>query len=305
MKFKMCSCAWLLASLLFAACGDDSSSASASEVSSSSEEQVMSSEESSSSVGSSSEAISSSVASSSSDGEKHLAWEYMTPAISYGEFTDERDGHVYKYTEFYRYRVLAENLNFADSVNYPNLVGQTWCPYDNLDSCSKYGRYYSWTAAFNAPSEYSSKFFSLDYNGVDYSVSSQGICPEGWLVVAGPRDWEDIFYKVNTPRACVLKGWDVNCTDSLGLSFLPNGYYDNGEIIDMGEAAYIWTPASQQNGSAHLGVFRRYRDWSRILMDKNLGAGVRCFQEIPRVTSSSSTVSLDSVLVDSSLDPIP
>lgn len=54
-------------------------------------------------VSSSSEKSSSSVRSSSSYVEKHLAWDYLNPALSYGEFTDERDGRVYKYVDYEGY----------------------------------------------------------------------------------------------------------------------------------------------------------------------------------------------------------
>jgi len=146
---------------LLISCGDDSSSSPEPlELSSSQVVESSSSEESSSSLklSSSSEKSSSSVESSSSAPyvEKHLAWQYLNPDVTYKELVDKRDGHVYKYLEYEgNFRVMAENLNYSDSVSNPNLVGQTWCYENSLDSCSKYGRYYTWTAAFNVPPSYS------------------------------------------------------------------------------------------------------------------------------------------------------
>ena len=75
------------------ACGEDNSSSPEQLPISSSEESLSSDEPLSSSIvqSSSSEASSSSIFYSINS---HIAWNYLNPAISYGEFTDERDGQV-------------------------------------------------------------------------------------------------------------------------------------------------------------------------------------------------------------------
>ena len=71
---------------------------------------------------------------------------YGNETISYGKLVDERDGQIYRTVKIGNQTWMAENLNYADSVSSPNLLQNNWC-LDDKDSCAKYGRYYSWTAA--------------------------------------------------------------------------------------------------------------------------------------------------------------
>ncbi|WP_083579770.1 FISUMP domain-containing protein [Fibrobacter sp. UWB11] len=289
---------------VFVACGDDSSSSpvvesSSSEIAiivSSSSVKSSSSERKSSVVELSSSAESSS---SSSYVEKHLAWDYMNPAIFYGEFTDERDGHVYKYIVHSNFRIMAENLNFSDSVNYPNLRGQTWCYQDNLDSCSKYGRYYTWSAALNINARYNTDYYRHEENR-DFYLRVQGICPKGWELFVNEGDWRNFIFKyINPNNLCAKKGWDENlCTDSLGFAALPNGFYKDGKFEKVGEEFRYWEPWGQSmetsNHAGQLGGLLLGDSWgwwgsSQTL--KSVGGAVRCYQMIPKEERSSSSAS--------------
>ena len=57
-------------------------------------------------------------------------WRYLNPEIDYGEVVDERDGQVYKTIAIDTLVWMAENLNYADSINSPSLLGKNWC-YNN------------------------------------------------------------------------------------------------------------------------------------------------------------------------------
>ncbi|WP_173843602.1 FISUMP domain-containing protein [uncultured Fibrobacter sp.] len=287
---------------MFIACGDDASSSPAPETSSSKE--ISSSEEiiessssipSSSSIRSSSSAkSSSSVASSNSKPyvEKHLAWDYLNPALSYGEFTDERDGHVYKYVDanYGRLRFMAENLNYSDSVANPNLLGNSWCPFNSLDSCSKYGRLYTWAAAMNVDPKYNYEHYP-DKTDNTYDVQYQGLCPDGWLMYANMGIWNIFWYEFGPEAYCAQDGWMYpGCTNELGFTALPNGYYEDGEFKEVGENFYYW---SVQGGGEDIGgfgsllernntygvSFRRIID---TMIKKTRGAAVRCYQLAPQ-----------------------
>ena len=222
--------------------------------------------------------------------EKHLAWNYLNPALSYGEVTDERDGRVYKYIEDEGYvRFMAENLNYADSVANPNLLGSSWCPYNDLDSCSKYGRLYTWAAAMNVDPKYNHEEFT-GKKGNSMNIEYQGLCPDGWFMYADKWIWAEVVRKKEVDY-CAQEGWRYEgCTNDLGFTALPGGYYENGEFKDVGENFYYW---SVQGGAAETGgrgtlyskmgdygvSFSRHIDFTA---EKTQGAAVRCYQVIPQ-----------------------
>ncbi len=306
---------------LFVACGDDSSSAPAPVEPSSSEEVIESSSAipSSSSIRSSSAVSSSSVESSSSGPyvEKHLAWNYLNPALSYGEFTDERDGRVYKYVEYEGFiRFMAENLNYSDSVANPNLLRSSWCPFNSLDSCSKYGRLYTWAAAMNVDYRYNFESFSGKSDN-NYNVEYQGLCPDGWLMYAKTNVWKT-YVRLQPEAYCAQEGWMYpGCTNELGFTALPGGYYEDGEFKGVGENFYYW---SVQGGGSDTGGRGSLYETSGnygvsfgrnivFLVKKTVGAAVRCYQMIPQdpcadpnnpYCSSSSTAESSSEAIEDS-----
>ena len=311
---------------LFAACGDDSSSAPAPVEPSSSEEVVESSSSmpvpSSSSIRSSS-AISSSVESSSSEPyvEKHLAWNYLNPALSYGEVTDERDGRVYKYVELDGYiRFMAENLNYSDSVANPNLLESSWCPYNNLDSCSKYGRLYTWAAAMNLEPKYNYEEFT-GKKGIPKHIEYQGLCPDGWFMYADKWVWSEAVWQHQPVEYCAQEGWRYEgCTNELGFTALPGGYYEDGEFKEVGENFYYWSVQDGGGVDYETGgrgsLYSKSGDYGisfgrnvNFTVKKTVGAAVRCYQTIPQdpcadpdnpYCSSSSTAESSSTAIEDS-----
>ena len=63
---------------------------------------------------------------------------------------DERDGHEYKTIGIKSQMWMAENLNYADSIGYPSMIGRNWCYNNELDSCAKFGRLYTWSATIDS-----------------------------------------------------------------------------------------------------------------------------------------------------------
>jgi len=275
---------------LLVSCGDDSSSSPEPVESSSSQEiESSSSEKSSSSYSSakssSSEKSSSSVRSSSSGPyvEKHLAWNYLNPDVTYKELVDKRDGHVYKYIEYEgNFRIMAENLNYSDSVSNPNLAGQTWCYQNSLDSCSKYGRYYTWTAAFNVEPSYSEETYAFSPR-IDL-YSAQGLCPEGWKVYVTNREWQNLLFRgFRGKHLCALKGWDSDvCIDTVGFAALPGGRYEDGVFTDVGKMFNWWSPMNQDKTAAHMGFMSADGGRQTIMKSKTVAAPIRCYQMLSR-----------------------
>ena len=223
---------------------------SSSSVKSSSSAASSSSVASSSSAKSSSSAESSSSVESSSSIEK-LVWQYLNPAISYGEIIDDRDGQVYKTVEIGSQTWMAENLNY----DYNNRTARSYC---YADSCSKYGRLYTWSATVD-----SAAVFSTAGKGCGCHASSsprgivRGVCPVGWHVPS-VSEFQTLIsyvggYSVAGANLKSTSGWKSNSqyvgngSDSNGFSALPAGAYNDAityhvyRFYDVGNFAFFWT----------------------------------------------------------------
>ena len=227
-----------------------SSFVSSSSVKSSSSAASSSSVASSSSAKSSSSAVSSSSVESSSSIEK-LVWQYLNPAISYGEIIDDRDGQVYKTVEIGSQTWMAENLNY----DYNYRTARSYC---YADSCSKYGRLYTWSATVD-----SAAVFSTAGKGCGCHASSsprgivRGVCPVGWHVPS-VSEFQTLIsyvggYSVAGANLKSTSGWKSNSqyvgngSDSNGFSALPAGAYNDAityhvyRFYDVGNFAFFWT----------------------------------------------------------------
>jgi len=172
---------------------------------------------------------------------------YFNLNVKYGTMTDERDGKVYKTVKIGNQVWMAENLNYADSVKTPSLIGRSTCYDDDPDNCNITGRMYSWVAAIDSialatdaenPRECGpGKYCDLD--GI------QGICPVGWHLPSR-SEWETLIEAVGGKFVAgkVLKsrsGWfsyemededaiaSGNGTDDYGFSVLPAGEWGASE----------------------------------------------------------------------------
>ena len=228
-----------------------SSFVSSSSVKSSSSAASSSSVASSSSAKSSSSAVSSSSVESSSSIEK-LVWQYLNPAISYGEIIDDRDGQVYKTVEIGSQTWMAENLNY----DYNYRTAHSYC---YADSCSKYGRLYTWSATVD-----SAAVFSTAGKGCGCHASRspsggivRGVCPVGWHVPS-LSEFQTLIsyvggYRVAGANLKSTSGWKSNSqyvgngSDSYGFSALPAGVYTDAityhvyRFYDVGNFAFFWT----------------------------------------------------------------
>lgn len=265
----------------FWACGDDSSSGASADdysavsdlesSSSSSKDVIASSSAAKQSASSSSEANVAScssvkeIASSSSSEDKAasgysakssssikmVAWDYLNSEISYGEFSDVRDDQVYKTVKIGNQTWMAENLNYADSVNTASLKGKSWC-YDNKEAyCEVTGRLYTWAAAIDSvamANDASNPRICGNETSCKLPEVVQGICPSGWHLPS-KTEWQVLFTAVggsgNAGKALKSgSGWysNGNGTDAYGFSALPAGSGDyDGDFYGAGRSAYFWS----------------------------------------------------------------
>ena len=320
--------------------GSSNSLTSSSSVESSSSVVSSSSEKSSSSVASSSSvkssssvASSSSAKSSSSSGVSSSSsssnqienpscsskanWAYLNPNIDYGEFTDERDGQVYKTVKIGTQTWMAENLNY-DPGDVSSMGDYAWSGcygdggYDyssgkNLTdekvaaNCSKYGRLYTWEVAMDKADCAYGKICNAS---LDPTTPVRGVCPSGWHLPSH-REFETLINYVDpsfgynhtsgdfsSKTGMFLKsksGWtsdrngflNGNGTDVVGFSALPGGYRnDYGNFYQVGLYAYFLSSGEYNSYEA---FFLRMGYHSEVAyLDRDLkfyAFSVRCLRD--------------------------
>ena len=198
---------------------------------------------------------------SSSSEEMKTAWDYLNPDIDYGEFTDERDGQVYKTVKIGDQVWMAQNLNYAYidvpyNFSYYNNVyisdSTSWCYDNDPANCAKYGRLYTWAAAIDSVKLATDAVNPQDcgYGRMCSAVNGivKGICPSGWHLPQ-KSEWDTLFAAVSDGSTAVgnkfksRSGWlsDGNGDDDFGFAALPAGYYFKGNIRDVGKQACFWS----------------------------------------------------------------
>lgn len=124
----------------------------------------------------------------------NFTW-YFAPSDNQATMTDSRDSKVYKTLNIGSKTWMMENLNYADSANYPSMLEKSKCKNDSLDNCKKYGRLYTWSAAID--SVYWASKGKICGNTKESGTKCelpevvQGICPQGWHVPS-IQEWEDL-----------------------------------------------------------------------------------------------------------------
>ena len=162
-----------------------------------------------------------------------------------GEFTDDRDGQVYKTVKLKDGNTwMAQNLNFD--------VGEGCSFYDNDPELGGiYGRLYTWDAAMKA-------------------------CPEGWRLPSN-KEVDSLFtaYGNKSYKALIIKDGDSGFAALLGGSRI-----SDGEFYNLGLIGYYWSATEKGAeyawhyyfGSGNGGV-------GRFSYNKEYGVSCRCLKD--------------------------
>lgn len=214
----------------------------------------------------------------------------FNPDIAYGTMTDSRDGQTYKTVKIGDQTWMAENLNYADSINTPSLLERSWC-YNDVDAnCDVAGRFYTWAAAIDSVALYD------DGNGVDCGYDKtcmlpamvQGICPSGWHLPTY-TEWKTLFTEVggSSTAGKILRsqtGWsdNGNGTDDVGFSALPVGIRDDEEYYFRGGRSYTYFWSATESGTYNANrIYMRHGDEDASLFNssKLFGFSIRCLKD--------------------------
>lgn len=145
---------------------------------------------------------------------------YLNPNVSYDEMTDPRDGKKYKTVGVGHQLWMAENLNYADSVRTPSLLGCSWCDEENPKNCAISGRLYTWSAAIDSVSvaNDAENPVKCGYREKECKLPKvvRGICPEGWHIPSR-SDFSLLFTNANKDMSSLLSQYG-NGNDSENLN---------------------------------------------------------------------------------------
>ena len=198
--------------------------------------------------------------------------------ITYGILIDERDNKTYKTIIVGIQTWMAENLNYSDSSTYVGMKGRSWCYGNKIDSCTKYGRLYTWAAAMDSAGTWSTNGKDCGYGkACTITNPARGICPEGWHIPTS-AEWETLYSAIgSSPYAMQARGFAEwpNATDAYAFSALPAGdIYYGISFGNIGYYAYFWSATVDDNGwflNANSAYFANINDGS--------GFSVRCLKD--------------------------
>jgi uncharacterized protein (TIGR02145 family)/uncharacterized repeat protein (TIGR02543 family) len=233
---------------------------------------------------------------------------HFNPNITYGFFTDSRDGRSYRTVVIGTQTWMAENLNFnASGSRCYGEGGQVfvwdddfWEIVDSITlsssevqaNCNRYGRLYDWATVMG---------FTLGCNSTSCASQVQtrhrGICPTGWHVPSD-YDWEILIRHVdpnatgdwNCVAGTILKstsGWGnySNGNDDFGFSALPGGYGWEGNFNDVGRNGDWWTAnetTTNENFVQIRNMTRSYNHGAAVFSAWSYKTGLislRCLQD--------------------------
>ena len=208
---------------------------------------------------------------------------------------DLRDGKVYKTVTIEDQIWMAENLNYE--------VENSFCYKNSADSCAKYGRLYTWTAAMDSVRTGCG-------NGLMCSptLPVQGACPSGWhlpsnselstlIMAAGGPLVAGEHLKAGTDWYRTGRG-----TDAFGFTALPAGWSDGEGFYNVGNVAHFWSSSERDSTYVYsMSLDYSLKDASMGFSGKGAAFSVRCLKDgSPAVVSSSSGFAISSSSVASS-----
>jgi uncharacterized protein (TIGR02145 family) len=213
--------------------------------------------------------------------------------IHYDIMTDLRDYKTYKIVKIGSQTWMAENLNYSDSVAYPDMKKRNWCYNDSMSNCNKHGRLYTWSAAMDSAGTWSTNGKGCGYYGKTCSPTYpvRGICPEGWHLPT-EEEFETLISNVGGIETAgkMLKsttGWyeDGNGIDAFGFNIFPAGYRgSDGSFYSAGRNANFWSATSGGYDAGASSLWVRYSSEGVELytnIRKTAAYSVRCLRDSP------------------------
>lgn len=210
---------------------------------------------------------------------------FFASDVVYGSLTDERDGQVYKTVKIGTQVWMAENLNYADSLEDAVLQGGASFCYDyDSDNCAVGGRFYRWAAAMGLLPTYNNS--RADTTLLKRS-NHRGLCPEGWHI-PDTTEWNTLIATVGKGNASALKttsAWLFDA-DSIGAATNSTGFSaaPTGVDASSGANSQILFCSTYQTYSDEFRYFSLSYSSNQLYYgsrDKKYPCFVRCIQDDP------------------------
>ena len=217
---------------------------------------------------------------------------YLNPDIQYDSIVDERDGQVYKTVKIGDQVWMAQNLNYYDTLEMPELKGRATCFGDKPENCAVAGRFYAWTVAIDsaALANDAENPQTCGYRmACNLPARVRGVCPENWHL-PDTTEWNALFKAVGGADVAntILKskmGWNVeeeegrNGTDDYGFSVIPVGY-DYLNFDYDGSHAVFWQLTEKDELNVYAVGFSYYSEGVYLYNSvKAYRLSVRCVKD--------------------------
>ncbi len=202
----------------------------------------------------------------------------------WGTVTDVRDGKTYKTVRIGAQTWMAENMNYETRLG-------SFCYENSADSCAKYGRLYTWTAAIGSIDNECGVRRDCSYLE---NAKVRGVCPVGWRVPT-LDDWNTLIHYVGGIDVAgkMLKSYgdwngdknkSVKNPDMYGFSARPSGYKVDGIDYYAGASfgTDFWTTAQATgllNNAMAIYISHRSNKIFGIRDHKDTGNPVRCVKD--------------------------
>lgn len=217
--------------------------------------------------------------------------------IAYVNFTDQRDGNVYKTIQIGNQTWMAENLRYLPKVEGP-FLGYTTSPFYYVygyigtsvseakatDNFKTYGVLYNWNAAIEAvpegwhiPSDAEWTILEnyLSDNGYNYDGTTGGGRDKISKAIASTSGW-----KSSTTQGAVGNIDYSIYRNKSGFNVLPGGYrHQTGSFVDLGNSCSLWSTNVLYEHSAWARyIYSNSKGLTRNNSSKDAGFSVRCIK---------------------------
>ena len=206
----------------------------------------------------------------------------LLEAGKYGEFLDERDGHVYKTIQIGSQVWMAQNLNFDALLSS--------CYNDSVEYCEKFGRLYTWMSAVDTARVFTTNAKGCGYDRYcdpDIILPAQGVCPEGWHIPSS-EEWDVLSVAVgespSTTSLNVLRSkesWNrigkvYHASDAYGFSAVATRGLE--DLSGGGISTFFWNSSVEDIEFAGIRyIVDNQTGWNKRI-DKNAAGSVRCIK---------------------------
>ncbi|MBR4915521.1 MAG: hypothetical protein IKZ45_00345 [Fibrobacter sp.] len=203
--------------------------------------------------------------------------------LSVLRYRDLRNSKLYRVVRMGTQIWMAENLNYN--------VENSYCYYNNPDTCTKYGRLYTWAAAMDSVGKYSTSGKGCgDGRQCLPTYPVRGVCPEGWHL-PDSTEWNKLIYTVPVwpnvgKKLKAAYDWryleQYYGTDEYSFTALPAGFRQtDGKYSGLHDYTYYWS--SNEDGSSSAYSMRLYYGSSdaSLVKDysyKSTAFSVRCIK---------------------------